>query len=168
MAAGKLQQKVLWSDQLRTAITHSRNIISIRLLKEMGIDKAVATAKRFGFTEDQIPKTLSLALGSGDATALQMAQVYATFANGGFLIKPYFIERIESDEGEIIYQAKPKIACPSCDSNQELNRNYAPRIITPQICFLMNSLIKRCRSTWHGNRRKSTGQARSCRENRNH
>ncbi|MDO9270808.1 MAG: penicillin-binding protein 1A [Methylobacter sp.] len=127
---------------IRAAITHSRNIISIRLLKEMGVEKAVATALRFGFNEEQIPKTLSLALGSGDATPLQMTRVYATFANGGFLIKPYFIERIESNEGEIIYQAKPKIACPTCDSSQELNRNYAPRIITPQICFLMNSLLR--------------------------
>lgn len=127
---------------LRTALTFSRNIISIRLLNEMGIDKAVATAKRFGFTEEQLPKTLSLALGSGDATPLQMAQVYATFANGGFLVKPYFIERIESEEGEIVYQAKPKIACPSCDSTQESNRIYAPRIIAPRINFLMNSLLR--------------------------
>lgn len=127
---------------IRSAITHSRNIISIRLLKEMGVEKAVATALRFGFAEEQIPKTLSLALGSGDATPLQMARVYATFANGGFLVKPYFIERIESNEGEIIYQAKPKIACPTCNSAQELERSYAPRIITPQICFLMNSLLR--------------------------
>ncbi len=127
---------------IRAAITHSRNIISIRLLNEMGIEKAVATALRFGFADEQIPKTLSLALGSGYATPLQMARVYATFANGGFLIKPYYIERIESNEGEIIYQANPKIACPTCNSTEELNRNYAPRIITPPICFLMNSLLR--------------------------
>jgi penicillin-binding protein 1A len=127
---------------IRSAITHSRNIISIRLLNEMGVEKAVATALRFGFTEDQIPQTLSLALGSGYASPLQMAQVYAVFANGGFLIKPYFIERIESDEGDIIYQAKPKIACPSCDDTPESIRSHAPRIITPQINFLMNSLLR--------------------------
>jgi penicillin-binding protein 1A len=127
---------------IRSAITHSRNIISIRLLNEMGIEKAVETALRFGFTDEQIPKTLSLALGSGDATPLQMARVYATFANGGFLVDPYFIERIESNEGEIIYQAKPKTACTSCDSSKEVDINYAPRIITPQICFLMNSLLR--------------------------
>ncbi len=127
---------------IRSAITHSRNIISIRLLKEMGVEKAVETALRFGFTEEQIPKTLSLALGSGYATPLQMARVYATFANGGFLIKPYFIERIESNEGEIIYQAKPKLACPTCNSEEETNKAYAPRIISPQICFLMNSLLR--------------------------
>lgn len=127
---------------IRAAITHSRNIISIRLLKDMGIQKAVETALRFGFTDEQIPKTLSLALGSGYATPLQMARVYATFANGGFLIKPYFIERIESNEGEIVYQSKPKMACPTCDSNEEAKHHYAPRIISPQICFLMNSLLR--------------------------
>ncbi|MGZ5049619.1 MAG: penicillin-binding protein 1A [Methylobacter sp.] len=127
---------------IRSAITHSRNIISIRLLKDMGIEKTVATALRFGFTEEQIPKTLSLALGSGYATPLQMAQVYATFANGGFLVKPYFIERIESNDGTVVYQAKPKTACPTCDSEELLKRGYAPRIISPQICFLMNSLMR--------------------------
>ncbi len=108
----------------------------------MGVEKAVATALRFGFTDEQLPKTLSLALGSGYASPLQMARFYATFANGGFLITPYFIERIESNEGEIIYQAKPKISCPNCDSTQELDQRYASRIITPQICFLMNSLLR--------------------------
>ena len=108
----------------------------------MGVEKAVDTALRFGFTEEQIPKTLSLALGSGYASPLQMARVYATFANGGFLIKPYFIERVESNEGEIIYQAKPKVACPLCDSNEELSHDYAPRVISPQIYFLINSLLR--------------------------
>lgn len=127
---------------LREAITHSRNIISIRLLQQIGIEKAVATALRFGFSEQQIPKTLSLALGSGDATPLQMARVYATFANGGFLVNPYYIERIESNQGEIIYQAKPKLACSVCDSEEELKKIYAPRIISPRINFLMNSLLR--------------------------
>ncbi|MEQ1529248.1 MAG: PBP1A family penicillin-binding protein, partial [Methylococcales bacterium] len=127
---------------IRTAITYSRNIISIRLLKEMGIDKVIATALRFGFTDEQLPKTPSLALGSGYASPLDMARMYATFANGGFLVKPYFIERIESDDGKIVYQAKPKISCRDCDVNQELPSEYAPRIISPRICFLMNSLLR--------------------------
>lgn len=127
---------------LREAITHSRNIISIRLLQQIGIEKAVATALRFGFSEQQIPKTLSLALGSGNATPLQMARMYATFANGGFLISPYYIERIESSQGEVIYQAKPKVACSTCNSEESLKKNYAPRIIEPRINFLMNSLLR--------------------------
>lgn len=127
---------------IRTALTHSRNIISIRLLKAIGIEKAISKALRFGFTQEQLPKSLSLALGSGYASPLQMARAYAAFANGGFLIKPYFIERIESNEGKVIYQAKPRIACPTCDSSQELDKSHAPRIISPRINFLMNSLLR--------------------------
>ncbi len=130
------------STSLRTAITYSRNIVSIRLLKEIGIDKAIATALRFGFKDEQLPKALSLALGSGYASPLDMARMYATFANGGFFVQPHFIERIESNDGTIIYQAKPKIACPECDTTQELPSEYAPRIISPRINFLMNSLLR--------------------------
>jgi penicillin-binding protein 1A len=135
-------RKFLGPTSLRSALTHSRNIISIRLLKEIGVDKAISTALRFGFTQEQLPKSLSLALGTGYASPLQMAQVYATFANGGFLVKPYFIERIESNVGKLIYQAKPKLACPLCDSNEEAMNRYAPRIISPAINFLMNSLLR--------------------------
>jgi penicillin-binding protein 1A len=127
---------------LRTALMYSKNIISIRLLKEIGIERALQTALRFGFTEEQLPKALSLALGSGYATPLQMARVYATFANGGFLVDPYYIDRIESAEGELIYQAKPKKACPDCESNPLLPIvNMAPRIISPEVNFLINSLL---------------------------
>lgn len=135
-------RKFLGPTSLRSALMHSRNIISIRLLKEIGVEKAVKTAMRFGFTEEQLPKTLSLALGSGYASPLQMARVYAVFANGGFLIDPYFIERIESADSEIIYQAKPKTACSLCEIAQAPSSTYAPRIISPEINFLMNSLLR--------------------------
>jgi len=135
-------RKFLGLTSLRSALTHSRNIISIRLLKEIGVEKAVKTAMRFGFSDEQLPKTLSLALGSGYASPLQMARVYAAFANGGFLIDPYFIERIESAGGEIIYQAKPKTACASCEISETPSNSHAPRIISPEINFLMNSLLR--------------------------
>jgi penicillin-binding protein 1A len=127
---------------LRTALTYSRNIVSIRLLKEMGVEKVIATGLRFGFTEDQLPKALSLALGSGYASPLDMARMYATFANGGFAVKPFYIERIESSNGEVVFQAKPKVACPECDPNLELTSEYAPRIISPRISFIMNSMLR--------------------------
>lgn len=135
-------RKFLGPTSLRRALTHSSNIISVRLLDEIGIDKAVDTAFRFGFIQQQLPKTLSLALGSGYASPLQMAQTYAVFANGGFLIKPYFIERIETKEGINVFQAKPKIACPSCSIKDDQNGSQAPRIISPDVCFLMNSLLR--------------------------
>ncbi|NOT11891.1 MAG: penicillin-binding protein 1A [Methylococcaceae bacterium] len=134
-------RKFLGPTSLRNALVHSRNIISIRLLKEIGIEKTVKTALRFGFTEEQLPKTLSLALGSGHATPTEMARLYATFANGGFLVDPYFIERIETVEGNTIYQARPKIACPNCETTR-MQSGYAPRVVAPDINFLMNSMLR--------------------------
>lgn len=127
---------------LRTALRKSRNLISIRLLRELGIKKVTDTALRFGFTQEQLPNSLSLALGSGHATPLQMATVYSVFANGGFLIKPYFIDRIEDINGNTLFQATPDIACPLCDQAHIDQKGYAPQIITPQVNFLMNSLLR--------------------------
>jgi len=127
---------------LRTGLRKSRNLISIRLLRELGIPAVAQTALRFGFNKEQIPNSLSLALGSGYASPLQMARVYATFANGGFLISPYFIDRIENNKGEILFQATPAIACPECDDEHTNQQGYAPRIISSRIHFLMNSLLR--------------------------
>lgn len=121
---------------IRTALRKSRNLISIRLARSIGIPGITETALRFGFKQEQLPRKLSLALGSGYASPLQMARMYATFANGGFLIEPFFIERIESSTGEILFQAEPLNACSNCQNNP------APQIISPQINFLMNTLLR--------------------------
>lgn len=121
---------------IRTALRKSRNLISIRLARSIGIPDITETALRFGFKQEQLPEKLSLALGSGYASPLQMARMYASFANGGYLIKPFFIERIESSTGEILFQATPLQACPYCKNNT------APQIISPQVNFLMNTLLR--------------------------
>ena len=128
--------------RIRTALRKSRNLISIRLLRELGINRVIETAERFGFLEEQLPNSLSLALGSGYATPLQMARFYAVFANGGFLVNPFFIDRIESNSGDILFQANPDKACPLCDENNTPPTGIAPRILSPQINFLMNSLLR--------------------------
>lgn len=126
---------------LRKALIHSSNVISVRLLETIGLEKAISTAKRFGFSPRQLPRSLSLALGSGYASPLQMAQMYAVFANGGFLVNPYLIERVETKEGEIVFQAAPPAACSHCDSRAD-GDGLAPRILAPPIHFLMNSLLR--------------------------
>ncbi len=128
--------------RLRKALAKSRNLVSIRLLRKAGIEKTRSTAKRWGFTEDQLPKSLTLALGSGQASPLQMARVFATFANGGFLIKPYFIDRIESSNGEVLFQEEPEVACSECSEIDLEKPGYAPRIISPQVNFLINSMLR--------------------------
>ncbi|MGR9088628.1 MAG: penicillin-binding protein 1A, partial [Gammaproteobacteria bacterium] len=104
---------------LRKALTLSTNIISVRLLEHIGIEKAVSTAQRFGFNNQQLPKTLSLALGSGHASPLQMARAYAAFANGGFLIQPYLIDRVETKQGQVIFRNEALTACPQCSSDAD-------------------------------------------------
>ncbi len=127
---------------LRTALRKSRNLVSIRLLRDLGIKEVTKTALRFGFSKNQLPNSLSLALGSGYATPLQMATMFSVFENGGFLVKPYLIDRIEDNKGNIIFQAEPKTACPLCQEKNIGEPHVAPRIISPQINFLMNSLLR--------------------------
>ena len=144
--------------RLRTALRKSRNLISIRLLREIGIAKIISTAQRFGLSESQLPNNLTLALGSGTASPLEMARIFSVFANGGFLIEPYAISRIENSQGEIIFQTQRKVACTTCKVTQQHKNNYAPRIISPEISFLMNSLLQDVISRGTARRAKSLGR----------
>ncbi|MGH8556606.1 MAG: penicillin-binding protein 1A [Methylococcales bacterium] len=128
--------------RLRDALRNSRNLVSVRLLRQIGIEKVAETAMHFGLPSDRIPRSLSLALGSGSATPLEMARVYAVFANGGFLIDPYFISRIENRNGELIEEVFPKIACPHCGDTDDRNQIFAPRVLSPQVNYLMVSVLK--------------------------
>ncbi|QWF70976.1 penicillin-binding protein 1A [Methylomonas paludis] len=127
---------------LRVALRESINLVSIRLLQEVGIKHAIDTALRFGFEREQLPGTLSLALGSGYATPLKMAEAYAVFANGGFAIKHFLIEHIEDHQGNLVYQAHPDTVCADCPSSNTPQPGVAPRVITTQVNFLMNSLLR--------------------------
>ncbi|MGY6275828.1 penicillin-binding protein 1A [Methylomonas sp. MgM2] len=127
---------------LRVALRKSINLVSVRLLQDIGIPYALQTAMRFGFTREQLPGTLSLALGSGNAPPIKMASAYAVFANGGFLIKPYLIQRIEDHDGNALFQANPESVCRDCEETGLNVENPAPRIISKQIHFLMNSLLQ--------------------------
>ena len=91
--------------RLREALVKSRNLVSIRVLQELGIPRAVGYARRFNFEERSLPRNLSLALGSGDMTPLQLASAYMIFANGGYAVQPRFIEKIVDSNGEIVYQS---------------------------------------------------------------
>ncbi len=100
--------------RLREALVHSRNLVSIRLLRAIGVDYAIDYATRFGFRRQQLPRNLSLALGSGSVTPWQMAGAYAVFANGGYRVEPYFIGEIEDSQGKVLYRADPYRVCEDC------------------------------------------------------
>ena len=106
--------------RMREALVRSMNLVSVRLLLfETGIGNAVRHISKFGFSEAALPRNGSLALGGGAASPLDMAQGYATIANGGFALKPYVIDAIYGPEGETLYRATPLVVCPRCDVEAE-------------------------------------------------
>ena len=105
--------------RIRLALAQSKNVVAVRLLKSIGIDKTRDHLSSFGFSPDELPRNESLALGSASLTPLELVTGFATFANGGFLIEPYLIERIENAQGKVIFQANPERACDPCITSTE-------------------------------------------------
>lgn len=127
---------------LRQALTYSRNVVAVRLLQKVGINKAIRLATSIGFEPDELPRYLPLALGSGAASPVRMAQLYAVFANGGFRIDPYFIAEVLTDSGRTLYKATPPTACPDCDPKIPAGEGTAKRVLTPQVHYMMNSMLR--------------------------
>ena len=103
---------------LRTALYKSRNLVSIRLLRDIGIDFALAHIAKFGFDVERLPRGLSLALGSGALTPLEVAAGYSVLANGGHAVEPYFIERILDWKDTNLFTADPFVVCRDCDEEE--------------------------------------------------
>ena len=101
--------------RLREALVKSRNLVSIRILQSIGLRFATQYIQRFGFDRESLPYDLSLALGSGTFSPLQMARGYSVFANGGYLIEPYIIDRVEAGNGDLLYQHQPFLVCQGCE-----------------------------------------------------
>ena len=118
-------QRFLGEITLRRGLYLSRNLVSIRLLQAIGISDTRDLLDEFGLDKEKLPTTLSLALGAGQATPLQMATAYATFANGGHRVQPYFIEQIYNYNNNLLFQANPRQACATCfnEKLEDLNRN---------------------------------------------
>ena len=100
--------------RLREALVRSRNLVSVRLLDAIGVRYAREYITRFGFSPQQIPENLSMALGTAAVSPLAMARGYAVLANGGFLVEPYFISEIRDRDGQVIFKADPLRACRDC------------------------------------------------------
>ncbi|VAW49950.1 Multimodular transpeptidase-transglycosylase [hydrothermal vent metagenome] len=129
--------------RLRMALAFSRNLVSIRLLRQVGIANLANYLNRFGFPDAEIDqhRNLSLALGSVQFSPLQLVTAYATFANTGYKIEPYLIKEVRDYNGDTIYQAEPQIACrdTQCIKGDEQN---APRIIDPLNAYITTSILQ--------------------------
>lgn len=128
--------------RLKQALVQSKNLVSIRILDDIGIDYAIDFVTRFGFNKKTLPKGLSLALGSLSVSPMDLTTAYAVFANGGYKVEPYLIDRITDKDGKILLQAKPTVVCDACDTIKDNTTHSAPRVIQAEIAFLMNSALK--------------------------
>jgi len=154
--------------RLREALIHSRNLVSIRLLHSIGIPFALNHIEKFGFDIERLPKNLSLALGSAELSPWELVRGYSVFANGGFLVEPYFINETKTYEDQIIFRANPLVVCNQCigiqkqkslteeidtpDEKDEsalsykndsfLNEIYSPRVVDARNIWIMNSITQ--------------------------
>ena len=113
--------------RLREGLLESRNLVSVRLLREIGVEKVRKYAERFGFDKQRLPSDLSLSLGTASHNPMTNAAAYAVFANGGKRIKPYMIERIIGRSGEVLYEHK---------------KEEPKQVIDSRVAFLINDILK--------------------------
>ncbi|MEL0657608.1 PBP1A family penicillin-binding protein [Psychromonas arctica] len=166
--------------RLRQALGQSKNVVSVRLVEDLGLTKVIDQLVKFGFNEDDMPKSNSLALGSAAMTPIELATGYAVIANGGYKVDPYIIERIEDAYGTVLYQAEPKIVCPECINTYNMQNaeddplatntiidgeaevcaispidiaQIAPSAISPETAFLTREMLRT--AVWGGGNRKN-------------
>ena len=160
-------EKFFGPTRLREGIVNSRNLVSIRVLRQMGINNGRNHILKFGFNPDDVPSNLSIALGSPNVPVIDMTRAFAVFANGGYLVEPYLIKSITNQKGETVYQHNGPQVCPDCvvsntdpeqqamDSNEtdldwtqpidpeaEVPIKPAPRVIPAENQFIIESFMK--------------------------
>ena len=148
--------------RLREALVRSRNLVSIRLLRSVGVGPVTRFAEKFGLQRSALPYDLSLALGSCELSPLELSRAFSVFANGGYLVEPYFIQRIEDADGSVLFEADPLEACASCvlaergrtpvqipDENQDESDDtlvklprQAERTLEPRVAYIMHSILQ--------------------------
>jgi len=144
--------------RLREALAFSRNLVSIRVLQRVGVQRFIRYVEALGFNTEGMQANLTLALGTHTFTPLEIATGYAILANEGFKVEPWLIERIENAKGEIIFAADPFVACSECSTAEgnstEVLRmedilgtdvpavRAAERVMDPRIAFIVSSFLR--------------------------
>lgn len=122
--------------RLRVALAKSKNLVSVRLIRAIGPSYAQDFIQRFGFEAEKHPPYLTMALGAGSVTPLQMASAYSVFANGGYRVDPFLINRMLDSKGTVLFEAKPALA------NQD-----AARVLDARTAFVMDSMLQEVTKT---------------------
>jgi penicillin-binding protein 1A len=122
--------------RLRNALAKSKNLVSVRIVRAIGPSYAQEYVKRFGFDPEKHPPYLTIALGAGSVTPLQMATAYSVFANGGYQVEPYLIDKMIDTKGNVLFEAKPVRAGEDAD-----------RVLDKRTAFVMDSLLQEVTKT---------------------
>nr|WP_217906320.1 PBP1A family penicillin-binding protein [Vibrio sp. JPW-9-11-11] len=157
--------------RLRIGLAQSKNVMAVRVLREVGLDETREYLTRFGFDIDQVPRSETIALGAGSLTPMKMAQGYSVFANGGYYVEPFYIDKVEGPFGDVEFEASPITICqhdcqtPSPENNEFAEQDialdseqphYAPQVISEQTAFLVREMMYS--NVWGGgNWREGTG-----------
>ncbi|KAB0304740.1 PBP1A family penicillin-binding protein [Vibrio fortis] len=157
--------------RLRIGLAQSKNVMAVRVLREVGLDDTRNYLTRFGFDIDEVPRSETIALGAGSLTPMKVAQGYSVFANGGYYVEPFYISRVESPFGDVEFEASPKVVChQDCETTLESDpiadefaeqdvdaeTQYAPQVISEQNAFLVREMLYS--NIWGGgNWREGTG-----------
>ncbi len=149
--------------RMRVALAASRNLVAIRLLRSTGVHNTLLQSARFGLDPAELPANLSLSLGTGVSTPLQMTRTYSVLANGGYRIDPHFVLTIQNEAGETLYQADPLRVCPSClnELSAQPHPPYtraAPQVISAQNAYFMSSMLRDVIRSGTATRARSLGR----------
>lgn len=155
---------------MRTALTNSINVVSVRILENIGVDYAIEYAKKLGITSP-LAANLTLALGSSSLTPLELTSVYAVFASGGFRTTPYFITRVEDGEGRVLEEVSPPLipifsrlssavqdGVSSETVPEDAFRMPAVPVVSPETSYIITNLMESVVSSGTGQRAKSLGR----------
>ncbi len=164
--------------RLRLALTKSRNLVSIRLLQQLGVRNLINYIEQLGLSTADLNPDLSLALGTLSMSPLEVASAYAILANGGYRVEPYLIQRVEDLDGETVFEANPLTVCRNCDADNaspppqgELSMEEilagdaqpearrAPRVMDEKVNFIIDSILKDVITRGTGYRAKVLGRS---------
>jgi penicillin-binding protein 1A len=130
--------------RLRTALAKSKNLVSVRVIRKITPSYTQEFIQRFGFEPEKHPPYLTMALGAGSVTPLQMASAYSVFANGGYYVNPYLIERVTDAKGQVLFEANPI----------KVGKN-ANRVLDERTTFVMDSMLQEVTKTGTAARARS-------------
>lgn len=152
--------------RMRVALAKSRNLVSIRLLRKIGVRSALRHIDKFRLTDRKMPADLSLALGTGGLTPLELVGGFAVFANQGYRVEPYLISRIEDRDGAVVFEARPSQVCdPACEKalseqgqEAQMTMNRAERVLDKENAYQITSMLQDVIRIGTGHRARELGR----------